>query len=247
MRFNTPPSWPAAPEGWSPPAGWSPEATWPLPEPGWSFWLTDEGLPAPVVDPSVQAWDPRAVGAPLTASADLADAPLTEDDLVEVAAVRKKALGVFALGVLVFLIGAGSALYAANSTGGGTVWTGGMLFGAVLFWRAWSMHRALRKIGAPKNPSPIGRVVVAGGGAVCLVVGVLALVAVTGDSTPSFAEGELVGTCWSDAPDDMLDQVSCGDAHDYTVVDEVTDPETCPEASLFSVELTDSYGCLVED
>lgn len=241
MRFNPPPSWPPAPHGWSPEPGWMPEATWPLPEPDWDFWLTDAGLPAPIVDASAPAWDPRAVGAPLAAEA--IDAPLDGDEQAAIAAVQKKALGVFALGVLVFLVGAGSALYAANSSGGGTVWTGGMLFGAVLFWRAWSMHRAARSAGG--RGTTVGKVAVAGGSAVCLVVGVLALVAVTDDS--ELSAGELTGSCWSDASGDLLDEVPCDGPHDYKVVAEVSDVATCPEESPYYVELPSSFGCLVDD
>lgn len=38
-RFNTPPGWPTAPEGWMPPPGWQPDPAWPAPPPNWEFWL----------------------------------------------------------------------------------------------------------------------------------------------------------------------------------------------------------------
>lgn len=54
-RFNPPPGWPPAPEGWSPPAGWAPDPSWPAPPPGWQLWIDDvapaAGIPgAPVGD-----------------------------------------------------------------------------------------------------------------------------------------------------------------------------------------------------
>ena len=45
MRFNTPPNWPNAPEGWMPDPGWTPESGWPAPPAGWRFWLNDYGVP----------------------------------------------------------------------------------------------------------------------------------------------------------------------------------------------------------
>lgn len=41
MRFNTPPGWPAAPEGWLPPAGWQPDPSWPAPPDGWQLFIDD--------------------------------------------------------------------------------------------------------------------------------------------------------------------------------------------------------------
>ena len=66
QKFNPPPSWPAAPEGWVPPEGWQPDPEWgPLPD-GWQLWTSDDGdrgtapsgLPAPAAAPVAQA--PRA-------------------------------------------------------------------------------------------------------------------------------------------------------------------------------------------
>lgn len=45
MKFNTPPNWPDAPEGWTPDPGWTPEPTWPAPPKGWAFWLNDYDVP----------------------------------------------------------------------------------------------------------------------------------------------------------------------------------------------------------
>jgi hypothetical protein len=40
-RFNPPPGWPPAPEGFEPPPGWQPDPSWPPPPPGWQFWIED--------------------------------------------------------------------------------------------------------------------------------------------------------------------------------------------------------------
>ena len=44
-RFNPPPGWPPAPEGWTPPPGWNPDPSWPAAPPGWQLWL-DDSAPA---------------------------------------------------------------------------------------------------------------------------------------------------------------------------------------------------------
>jgi hypothetical protein len=40
-RFNPPPGWPAAPDGWTPPPGWQPDPAWPAPPAGWQLWVED--------------------------------------------------------------------------------------------------------------------------------------------------------------------------------------------------------------
>jgi len=44
VRFNSPPGWPAPPEGWTPPPGWKPDPSWPEPPPGWQLWLPEDGI-----------------------------------------------------------------------------------------------------------------------------------------------------------------------------------------------------------
>lgn len=51
MRFNPPPGWPPAPEGWRPGAGWRPDESWPPVPPGWKIWIED---PRSLVSPLVQ-------------------------------------------------------------------------------------------------------------------------------------------------------------------------------------------------
>jgi hypothetical protein len=42
MRFNPPPGWPPAPEGYTPPPGWQPDPSWPPAPPGWQLWINDD-------------------------------------------------------------------------------------------------------------------------------------------------------------------------------------------------------------
>lgn len=53
MRYNPPPNWPAAPQGWTPPPGWQPDPSWPLPPLGWQLWtdVTSMNTPAPGYPP----------------------------------------------------------------------------------------------------------------------------------------------------------------------------------------------------
>ncbi len=44
-RFNPPPDWPPAPEGFVPQPGWQPDASWPPVPPGWSLWIDDPIVP----------------------------------------------------------------------------------------------------------------------------------------------------------------------------------------------------------
>jgi hypothetical protein len=43
LRYNPPPGWPPAPEGFSPPPGWQPDPSWP-PPPGWQLWVNDDQM-----------------------------------------------------------------------------------------------------------------------------------------------------------------------------------------------------------
>jgi hypothetical protein len=54
-RYNHPPTWPQAPDGWTPPAGWQPDPTWPPAPPGWQFWVETEAQPAPSA-PAANGW-----------------------------------------------------------------------------------------------------------------------------------------------------------------------------------------------
>jgi hypothetical protein len=57
LRFNPPPGWPAAPEGFTPEPGWQPDPSWP-PPPGWQLWVLDDQPPGQAWMPPGQAWMP---------------------------------------------------------------------------------------------------------------------------------------------------------------------------------------------
>lgn len=60
VRFNPPPGWPPAPDGWLPTPSSPPDPSWPAPPPGWAFYLDDQGAPTP---PPAGAWQPPQAGA----------------------------------------------------------------------------------------------------------------------------------------------------------------------------------------
>lgn len=41
LKFNPPPGWPKAPDGWIPPKGWAPDPSWPEAPPGWQLWIVE--------------------------------------------------------------------------------------------------------------------------------------------------------------------------------------------------------------
>jgi hypothetical protein len=45
LRYNPPPGWPPAPDGFTPEPGWTPDPSWPPAPPGWQLWV-DDGQPA---------------------------------------------------------------------------------------------------------------------------------------------------------------------------------------------------------
>lgn len=51
-RFNPPPGWPPAPEGWSPGPGWAPDPAWPPLPPGWRLWVEEPTAPGVPLDPA---------------------------------------------------------------------------------------------------------------------------------------------------------------------------------------------------
>ncbi|SCF13240.1 PH domain-containing protein [Micromonospora purpureochromogenes] len=55
LRFNTPPGWPPAPQGWLPPAGWQPDPTWPPPPVGWQLYVDDAVAQGPANLPAMRA------------------------------------------------------------------------------------------------------------------------------------------------------------------------------------------------
>lgn len=65
LRFNPPPGWPEAPEGWRPPASWKPEPSWPSAPEGWVFWVP--AASSPPAPPLVPVQQPTAAVPPATA------------------------------------------------------------------------------------------------------------------------------------------------------------------------------------
>lgn len=82
-RFNPPPGWPAAPNGWTPPPGWNPDPSWPSPPPGWSIWIDDSPASQPQITPPTQ---PTA--APPTRGHGLFGGPSKADLATEVEELR---------------------------------------------------------------------------------------------------------------------------------------------------------------
>jgi hypothetical protein len=62
QRFQTPPNWPAAPEGWVPQGGWQPDPAWGPAPAGWQFWSADDS--APTAEPTAPPTPPAAVPEP---------------------------------------------------------------------------------------------------------------------------------------------------------------------------------------
>lgn len=60
LRFNPPPGWPPAPEGFTPQPGWQPDPSWPPPPAGWQLWVIEDQPPADPSQPAV----PGQEGAP---------------------------------------------------------------------------------------------------------------------------------------------------------------------------------------
>ncbi|QTE30380.1 hypothetical protein [Pengzhenrongella sicca] len=229
----------------------------PLPTEDWHYWLSEDGRPMAVLNTQVPPWDPRAVvaaapqGAVVAREASFSAAPepfggpaVAPEHAAEVATAQRQALLTFGAGVACFVIGAGSSIVASQSSGGGVIWTGGVLFGVVLFWRAWRLHRAAHEYGG--TPSSLAKLVVGVGAVACLGLGGTALF-------QYFAPTEIggaAGSCWNDSEGGMLQEVSCGADHTYKVASWVTDPDTCPLSSEFYVEVEDTdanFDCLTED
>lgn len=60
LRYNPPPGWLPAPEGFIPPPGWQPDPSWPPAPPGWQLVLDDAQLPTQVSPRMTQADPPSA-------------------------------------------------------------------------------------------------------------------------------------------------------------------------------------------
>ncbi|AEI13248.1 hypothetical protein [Cellulomonas gilvus] len=204
MRYNPPPNWPAAPEGWQPPPDWQPDPSWPEPPPGWQLWV--EG-----------------------------DAPSPQQDH------RKGMLVTFWIGIALFLAGAISTIVASGS-GGGVVWWGGMIFGAVLLFRAGGIYRASRGAGAPALSKP---------GLGVAAVAVVAALVVGGVAVAKYVEAEnltaSVGSCWKSGDGDETILVPCSGSHEYRATAVVTNEAECPATTYGSIAHEGKILCVEED
>ncbi len=67
LRYNPPPGWPPAPEGFIPPPGWQPDPSWPPAPPGWQLVVDDNQMPTQASTRPTQANPPllgNAAGSP---------------------------------------------------------------------------------------------------------------------------------------------------------------------------------------
>lgn len=210
VRYNPPPTWPTAPEGWQPPPGWEPDPSWPAAPEGWQLWVEDE-----------------------------------DEDGAEEAALaaahRAQAVKTFWIGVGVFVAGAISTIVASGSSGG-IIWYGGMIFGAILLFRAVTAYRASRSAGGAALGAQ-GKGLAVAGVVACLVVG--------GVAVSMWAESESLeptaGSCWKvDGEQAVL--IGCSHAHDFRAVQVVKDEAQCPQTAVGWVEGDGTdLVCLAED
>ncbi len=194
MRYNPPPTWPAAPEGWRPPPGWEPDPSWPAAPEGWQLWVEDE-----------DSQDAVAAGH------------------------RAQAVKTFWIGAGVFLAGAITTIVASGS-GGGFIWYGGMIFGAILLFRAFMTYRASLSAGGAALGAR-GKGVAVAGLVACLAVGGLAI----GKWAESESLTPTTGSCWKLDGDDAV-LIGCSNAHDFRAVGVVKDEAQCPETTVGYVQ-----------
>lgn len=221
-RFNTPPGWPVSPPGWEPEPGWQPDPSWgPAPE-GWQWWL------------------PAEPGAPpaMPLSATMAEPQQTAQH----GAAWAKARNYYLAGTVVAVAAGVTTLVAAKK--GGTVWTGGFLFGALLWFRAGRSTLALRRSGS--KPSRAAITLVAVTAPLTLVLAGIALVDLAHmhqeRPTSSDPDRNSVGSCWSTRGSEKVLHVACS-ADDATLIvsAKVTDPQQCATGYL---PRTGYYLCL---
>ena len=207
----------------------------------WESWVTATAdIPAPHRETTLESTLPPSRST--AAYEDLAPDPLAV--VMVVCRARRKALAWFAIGVATFALGSLSAIAASNSDTGGVIWTGGMLVGAIMFWRSFQLYRAVRPVGVPTTWG--GRAVVATGAAACLALGIGALNA-TGTPAPVPPATD-AGSCWTDTGGGHVSAVPCESEHDYRVTSVVSDSSLCPQGSQSYVELSPLWlGCLVDD
>ena len=74
LRYNPPPGWPPAPEGFAPPPGWQPDPSWPPPPPGWQLWVNDDQVSTPASSQQTIQAGPPGPGSPYDGPGPYGDA-----------------------------------------------------------------------------------------------------------------------------------------------------------------------------
>lgn len=207
-RFNTPPSWPASPAGFVPAPGWQPDPSWgPVPE-GWQWWV-------PAEDAAPLAMAPSA-----TKTESQPAKPRPAD--------WSKARNYYLLGTAVAVAAGVTTLLAAKN--GGTIWTGGFLFGALLWFRAARSTLALRRAGSKPNRAAVTLVAITATPTLVLAgIAVADLVHMHQERpTSSDPDRNSIGSCWSVHGSEQVLHVACS-ADDATLIasSKVTDPALC--------------------
>ena len=97
-RFNPPPGWPPAPQGWVPPPGWQPPPDWPAPPPGWPLWVDDAaaGAPAGPGGPAASGPPPPPRHAKAGPTAPRVPVPSTKPEKIGIFGAQKRAAALLA-------------------------------------------------------------------------------------------------------------------------------------------------------
>ncbi|GEL93861.1 hypothetical protein [Cellulomonas composti] len=253
MRFNPPPNWPAAPEGWEPAPGWVPDPSWPAPPEGWQLWLPDEtpttvgatpapssaqpvaadpflagyGTPTPSYGAAIPVYGAATPGyGPPPMSAGFGSADPAND---EIAALRKNAARAFLFGVGAVVVASVVTLASVGSSHG-VIMYGALAFGALSIFRGIKSYNASRRLGGAAIGGGVKALAVLGLVA-CLVLGAATIGKVV--ETKSLTAS--VGSCWKvDGADAVL--VSCSSDHAYRASAVVSSETDCPDTATAWVE-----------
>src|SRR5262249_19157769 len=148
--------------------------------------------------------------------------------VAQLAHMRMSVIRRFWIACGVFAAGAATAIAASEQ--GGTIWTGGMLVGALLWWRCMRGYLALRQV-APGIISSGALLAAAGAVVGCLALGGIAAAALLEAQSTQTDLPAATGSCWRQATSDKLEQVSCAVSHQYEATLEVDNGSLCPPES----------------
>lgn len=171
-------------------------------------------------------------------------APATASPAEDAAKARRGTVLTFWAGVAVLIIGGGSALLASNR--GGVVWTGGLIFGAILLVRSLASYRASRAAGAAALGTA-GWVVTGVALAASAGIGLAGLASFIGAKASEPTEAETTGSCWHVEDESSMLQVACDSDHEFIAISEVGDVQECSLEATAYVELDSTYLCLADD